>query len=536
MKPFVKGDIDGFFALGLDNLLMLILMSSLCLGFLQFSPDLFYGRILPATAIGLVIGNLFYARQALQLARKENRTDVCAIPYGPSLLTIFVFVFLVMYPAQQKALTGFLAEGMSQEEAKAAADIVAWQAGLIACFASGLIEFFGAFVAERLRSITPRAALLAALAGIGLFFIGVDFIFRAWMFPIVGMSTLAITLVIYFGRVRFNGGVPAGFVILLVGTVLSWIFYRGTLVGTTPIDAGQFGLRLPIPVIGDLVASFSFLVEYLPIIIPIGFIHLILSLQNIESAAAAGDSYASKPALAFNGLGTLAAACFGSPFATSIYIGHPGWKALGARAGYSTANAMVMSLICFSGTLSVVVWLVPIEAGMAILIWIGVMMATQAFNATPNRHAPAVVIGLIPAVGAFAAMILKHGLFIGSDLAAGETLFTPETVASLMEVRNFFADGLFAMEQGYVFSSIILAAATVAIIEQQFNKAALWFLLGGALSAVGFIHQYQFTFTDVVPALGFSLNKWVVGYAIMAAIVALVPYLTHSTDRQAEPV
>ncbi len=90
MKQFVKGDLDGFCALGLDNLIMFLLMSNLCFNVLGFSAELFYGRILPAMAVGLIIGNCFYAHQALKLARKENRDDVCAIPYGTNLITIIV--------------------------------------------------------------------------------------------------------------------------------------------------------------------------------------------------------------------------------------------------------------------------------------------------------------------------------------------------------------------------------------------------------------------------------------------------------------
>ena len=100
MKAFVKGDIDGFFALGLDSLVNLLLMTGFCLGLMQFSPELFYGRILPAAAVGLVYGNLMYARQALQLAKKENRNDVCAIPFGFNLITVIIYSLLVMYPAQ----------------------------------------------------------------------------------------------------------------------------------------------------------------------------------------------------------------------------------------------------------------------------------------------------------------------------------------------------------------------------------------------------------------------------------------------------
>jgi len=45
--------------------------------------------------------------------------------------------------------------------------------------------------------------------------------------------------------------------------------------------------------------------------------NLIGSLQNLESAEAAGDSYPVKSSLAANGIGTIAAACFGSCFPTT---------------------------------------------------------------------------------------------------------------------------------------------------------------------------------------------------------------------------
>ncbi len=524
MKRFVKGDLDGFFALGLDNLIMFLLMSNLCLGFLGFSNELFYGRILPAMAVGLIIGNLYYARMALQLAQKEDRADVCAIPYGVNLVTIIVYVFLVMSPAQQKAL----AAGFTPERA----EVIAWQAGLVACLGSGLIEFFGAFVVENIRKITPRAALLAALAGIGIAFVGMDFVFRGYAHPLIGFTTIAITLVIYFGRVRFKLGIPGGFIVLALGTLIAWalFFTRGeSVVPVGDLDLEQIGLRFPLPVIGDLIASFHYLVDYLPVIIPMGFINLVLSLQNIESAAAAGDSYKSTPALAFNGLGTIGTALFGSPFPTTIYIGHPGWKAIGGRAGYSTLNAIVWSVVCFTGTLSVIVYYIPIEAGMAILIWIGLMMGAQAFQATPRHHAPAVVIGILPVLAAYAAVAVKHGLFV-SGIKTGTFLFNPEVNDLLVTYRNFYADGAFALEQGWVYTSIVLSAATVCIIERKFRGAAAWFLAGAVLSSIGFIHTYQYLPTDVVGKIGFSITKWTWGYLVMALILFITPWITEETD------
>ena len=125
---------------------------------------------------------------------------------------------------------------------------------------------------------------------------------------------------------------------------------------------------------------------------------------------AAGDAYATRPSLMANGLGSVAASLFGSAFPTTIYIGHPGWKAMGARAGYSVLNGAFVTAICLTGTLATIAWAVPVDAGMAIVLWIGIVISAQAFQATPSAHAPAVVVGLLPGIGAWGALMAKNGL------------------------------------------------------------------------------------------------------------------------------
>src|ERR671912_2815200 len=155
MRWIVRGDIDGFFGLAIDNLVKLLLLDALCRGVLGFPPDLVYGRILPGAAISILVGNIAYAVQAKRLADRTGRTDVCALPYGINTVSLFAHVFLVMLPAKTLAVAAGAADPIR----------VAWQAGLFATFASGIIELAAAPVAERLRRITPRAALLSTLAG-----------------------------------------------------------------------------------------------------------------------------------------------------------------------------------------------------------------------------------------------------------------------------------------------------------------------------------------------------------------------------------
>ena len=514
---FVRGDIDGFFGLALDNLVQLLLIDGLCRFVLGFPPELLYGRVLPGAAVSLLVGNLFYAWQARQLMEKTGRTDVCALPYGINTVSIFGHVFLIMLPAKLAA--------------QAAGDpdptTTAWQAGLCACLGSGLIELIGASVAERIRKATPRAALLSTLAGIALTFIAIGFLFRTFAHPIVGLATLGIVLLTYFGRVRFKGGIPGGAVAVAVGAALAWATGIAPAAGPPPVWTG---LHLPIPVVVDLFHSFKHLIPYLPVIIPMGVFNVIGSLQNIESAEAAGDPYPTAPSLTVNGLGSVAAALFGSAFPTTIYIGHPGWKALGARAGYSIFNGVFATLICLTGTLAFITYAIPIDAGMAIVLWIGIVISAQAFSTTPKEHAPAVVIGLLPGIAAWGALMAKAGLRaagFGSDKP-----FSPDLIDAFHK-GDTWIDGAFSLEQGFIFTSMILAAVTVGIIERKFRWSAVWCFIAAALSALGVMHSYAWTFADTTASLLTPSWSFVIGYSIVGVILLVAPWITTHSDVEA---
>lgn len=510
---FVRGDVDGFFGLSLDNLVQLLLIDGLCRGVLGFSGELVYGRLLPGVAVSLIVGNLFYARQAMELARRTGRSDTCALPYGINTVSLFAHVFLVMLPAKLAAI----AAGDPDPSR------VAWQAGLVACLGSGAIELAGSTVAERLRRAAPRAALLSTLSGIALGFIALGFLFRTFARPVVGMVTLGIVMLAYFGKRAFRLGLPGGLVAVVTGTALAW---ATGIVPHGEVPTASLGLHVPTPVVGDVVMALGkgHALTYLSVIVPMGLFNLVGSLQNIESAEAAGDAYETAPSLAVNGLGSIAAALFGSCFPTTIYIGHPGWKSMGARAGYSIANAAFFTLVALTGTLGVIAWAIPVDAGMAIVLWIGLVITSQAFAATPRAHAPAVVVGLLPGVGAWGALMAKNGLRAAGYGSPGGPAFSAALVPAF-ERTDTWIHGAFALEQGFIFTAMLLAAATVSVIEQQFVRAALWCWAGAALSTLGLMHGYAFTPGDTVGHVAPAL-PWAAGYALMGLVFFGARWLT----------
>lgn len=529
---FVRQDVDGFFGLAVNNLVQILVIVGLTQSVLQFPPELIYGRILPSIALSLIVGNVYYSWLAYQRGKAENRSDITALPYGINTVSLFAYVFLVMLPVR----LGALADGASSE---AAAEL-AWQAGLIACLGSGILEFAGAWGADWLRRYTPRAALLSTLGGIALTFISLGFFFRTYAHPLVGIVPLGVILLTYFGQVSFrlpglHWTIPGGLLAILLGTILAWA------TGLVTWDAQQWqtaiapvGIYFPRLDIGSLWEAKGVLISYFSVILPMGLFNLVGSLQNLESAEAAGDRYPTGPCLAVNGIGTIVAALFGSCFPTTIYIGHPGWKVMGARIGYSWLNGLVMAGLCLSGTIGLLVYLIPIDSSMAIVLWIGIVIVAQSFSATPTSHHPAVVMGLLPGIAGWGALVAKNALR-AAGLGTPDRPFSPDLVPAF-EQSDLFITGAFALEQGLIFSAMILAAMTVHIIERQFGIAALWAIAAAALSWVGLLHSYAWTVGDTVLQLGWGAgSQWALSYLLLAALLTYVQFTSPKSKTTVDP-
>jgi AGZA family xanthine/uracil permease-like MFS transporter len=523
----MAGDLDGFFGLAIDNLIQFLLILGLCHQVLGFPLDLVLHTILPGAALSIVFGNFFYSWQSQQLSAATGRRDVTALPYGINTVSLFAFVFLVMLPVKLAAQ----ANGLDD----AAAARLAWQLGLAACLLSGAIELAGALVAERIRRATPRAALLSTLAGIAVSFIAIDFAIKTFAAPLVAILPLGIILTTYFSHTKLPLHIPGGAWALALGSAAAWLL---AVVGNEgPVNAAHvgealrtIGLYWPVPVVGDLIGGLTHpaLRPYLvPVVIPMGLFNILGSLQNIESADAAGDAYPTMPSLAMNGIGSVVAACFGSCFPTTIYIGHPGWKGLGARSGYSVLNGVFFAVIALGGFTSLINALIPMEAGMAIVLWIGIIITAQAFQSTPRAHAPAVAVGLFPAIAAWGLLVLTQTLG-----AAGVAMHDPGLPARVLAAPAAFLqgglhlDGLVAISQGFMVICMVWSAMSVHLIDRNFRRAAAWAGVGAVAAFFGFAHAGTITPAGGVYEIGFGTGwRWAVGYALCALFFLAVERL-----------
>jgi AGZA family xanthine/uracil permease-like MFS transporter len=197
-----------------------------------------------------------------------------------------------------------------------------------------------------------------------------------------------------------------------------------------------------------------------------------------------------------NGIGTLVAACLGSPFPTTLYVGHAAHKANGARSGYSVLNGLVTLLLCLTGVLPLVLQVIPLEVAGPVVVWFGLVTVGQAFVEVPANQAAAAAMGLIPMLAQWATSLVDTVLAkVGSSLAAAMPAFSSaETGLAL--------GGLIALGQGGLLTSMFWAATLALAVQRKFTQAAAWMTALAVLSAFGIIHAYTLTPTGVTGRIG----------------------------------
>ncbi len=247
----------------------------------------------------MCMSTMYYAWLAYRLAKKTGRTDVCALPSGISVPHMFIVTFVIMLPV--KLATGDPMKG--------------WQAGLTWVFIQSFVLMLGGFLAPIVRRITPKAALLGALAGVSISFISMKPALEMFMTPLVGVVCFAIILVSWFGRGEIWAAFPP----------VSWPSRRlGHRLGLEPVwlqfrrdeRRGPQGFLCHLqfrradtadrPVLGGL--HWEFLKVILVTAIPFGIYDLVEAMDNVVSASAAGDEYPTTRVLTADGVVSLSAA------------------------------------------------------------------------------------------------------------------------------------------------------------------------------------------------------------------------------------
>jgi adenine/guanine/hypoxanthine permease len=524
-KPVIwtSGDWNAFFGFGTNILVNMLVLTGLLRFVLKMPDSIVFGRILPALGLMMCLSTFYYAFLAYRLAQKTGRTDVCALPSGVSVPHMFIVTFVIMLPITIK--TGDPLKG--------------WSAGLVWVFFQSFILMIGGFIAPIVRKITPRAALLGTLAGVSVTFISMRPALEMYVTPQIGLVCFAIILVSWFGGVKYPKGIPAGLIAIIVGMIIAWgsnIFGLG-LGGLSLKGLGDafanFGFSVPIPAVGYVFSGFEFLGVILVTAIPFGIYDLVEAMDNVESAEAAGDEYPTTRVLTADGVVSLIGCLMGNPFINAVYIGHPGWKAMGGRIGYSAATGVMVILLSWLGIISVLLALVPVVAILPILLYIGMLIGAQAFQTTPVKHAPAIVLALTPHLAAWAK--LQIDTMLASTMTAAATVggmaadkadaVKTAAIAALPQ-QGVIYHGLEVMGGGSILAGLILGAIGVFVIERDFAKAAAFALAGAVLTFFGFMHG-ESVGLNVTPAVALAYAVVAAGLFAASRLGATEHYVAH---------
>lgn len=78
-----------------------------------------------------------------------------------------------------------------------------------------------------------------------------------------------------------------------------------------------------------------------------------------------------------NGFASMLGCMLGNPFPVTVYVGHAGWKAMGASIGYTLASGITMFLVPLFGLGAFMLAIIPMTAIVPILVFIGVVTANR---------------------------------------------------------------------------------------------------------------------------------------------------------------
>ena len=175
-------------------------------------------------------------------------------------------------------------------------------------------------------------------------------------------------------------------------------------------------------------------------------------------------------------------------------------------------------MICLFGLVGLFLAVIPIQALVPILLFIGLVIGAQAFTTTPARHAPAVVLAMLPNIASWA-----QGQIDGALGAAGTNAGT--VGSGPLNDAGVIYEGMAIFGGGAVVAGLILGAIAVFIIDREYSRAIVYSIVGAVIALTGFIHATQLIVSVVDGAIVFGTpNAVFLGYLFAAVVFWIVAW------------
>lgn len=517
---FVLGDLNGFFGLMFDNLTVLSFLAGILIFGFGFPSDIVYGRMFPGTAFGVLMGDLVYTWMAFRLAKKTGNREVTAMPLGLDTPSTIGIALVVLGPA----FLGLKAQGMPEREAA----MMTWYIGMATMVFIGLIKVAFSFLGAWVQRIVPQAGLLGSLAGIGLALIGLIPLIDIFGMPLVGLVALGLILYSLVAGIRLPGHFPGVLLSVLVGTILYYTLgYSGLVGGASPaMPPFHLQFALPIPTLLFLKGMAPAL-KYLPLAIPFGILTIVGGINVTESARVAGDDYKTRDILLTEAVATLLAGVCGGVAQSTPYIGHPAYKRMGARCGYTLLTGLFIGLGGVLGYVSFFVELIPRAVLAPILVFVALDIMVQSFLAVPRRHTWAVAFAFFPTVARLLAIKFGNPEIVPTD-QFNELLNKPDK--SLPEMLVTIALG-----NGFILTAMLWGGFLAELIDRHLRKASVYLFILALLTCFGVIHS---ALPDGAMYLPWHLSglaqqvpiQFTLGYTVLAFMLLALSFTRESQE------
>jgi AGZA family xanthine/uracil permease-like MFS transporter len=522
----------------LDNIANLLMTVSLLAALFEFPTNVALRNMVPGTAIGVLVGDLLFAVLAFRLAQQTGRNTITAMPLGLDTPSTLGMIFFVLGPAFLAAkarglepeaaaihtwhvgICCIFISGLFKLVCSVGSNWIrrslprAGLLGSLAAVALVLISFLPlleilhspivGFVSLAVVLTTlvaridlPRPIAIATmpfvLAALLVYVLEQTLVrrFLPWYSPQVQLAvflTLWLFILLPFLVFRLSLKMPGALGALMIGAVLylllqtaqTWdilpaaltlpkeqlaISPREALFPTEWLTAFRF----------EWIGAFRESLNYLPIVIPFALATVVGGIDCTESAAAVGDEYDTGQIIAVESLATLIAALCGGVIQTTPYIGHPAYKAMGARTAYVLAAALFVGSAGVLGYFGFLYVVIPKVTVYPILIFIGLEIAAQSFHATPVRHYPAVVFACVPALAQLALIFAEKLL--------------PQISGPLNPQLGDEIETIRMLSSGFIVISLVWASALAALIDHRLIRAGVFFLICAVLTPFGIMHS-----------------------------------------------
>ena len=136
-------------------------------------------------------GNVYYCYMARKISFREQRGDVCAMPYGLNTPGAFAFIYVIILPTYYQCI--------KTNEIPYCQEL-AWHVALASNFLTAIILLVLCVFGEFIRKNVPSVALLSSISGLGFVYLALNEYIQVVEIPLVSFVPFIIIVLGFFGQ------------------------------------------------------------------------------------------------------------------------------------------------------------------------------------------------------------------------------------------------------------------------------------------------------------------------------------------------